>query len=475
MAAGTTTVGLDVGTSFVKAARVGYDGTVEGVWTRPVAVAEWPDGRALMDPEAVREEAEACLRAALDDSVGAIGLSAAMHSLLWVDEAERPVTPASTWLDRSAAAAAPGLARAHPDWWARTGTPPHPMAPVVRIWALHAAGQPYPGRPRALKDWLVARWTGTPATDFATAAAQGLLARRERAWDRTVLAALDLDPEDLPRVCEPTTVVGRFEGVPLVVGTSDGAATQFGLDAVGSWGALSLGTSGAARRLVADGGQAVEAAGLFAYAVTGTLTLIGGALSDAGNLLEWWSRVVGAPVDAVLEEALAQGPPKDELLVVPYLHGARAPYWDARLDGGVVGLSARHTRADLSAALLDGILLSLALVARNLEAALGPAEGFRTAGGLFQHPALAQWAADVLERPVALWAARDAAVAGAAALARDALGWPPYPPHPEQVYVPRAGRSESARRERLAALAQAARDRLAAADAPPDPPLPGER
>jgi gluconokinase len=460
-----TTVGLDVGTSFVKAARVGPDGTVQGIWTRPVTVTEWPDGRALMDPEAVRREAEACLEAALDASVGAIGLSAAMHSLLWVDAAERPVSLASTWLDRSAAAAAPTFRRAHPDWWARTGTPPHPMAPVVRIWALRAAGRPYPGRPRALKDWLVARWTGAAATDFATAAAQGLLARRERTWDPEVLGALGLDPGELPRVCEPTTVVGTYAGVPLVVGTSDGAATQIGLDAVGAWGALSLGTSGAARRLVPEAGQAVEASGLFAYAVTATLTLVGGALSDAGNLVEWWSRVTGAPVDVLLEEALAQGPPADALLVVPYLHGARAPFWDARLTGQVVGLSARHTRADLAAALVDGILLSLALVARRLEDDLGPPRGFRAAGGLFQHAALAQWASDVLEKPVALRGGRDAAVVGAAALAREALGGPPYPPPPEQVFVPRPGRSEAERRERLAALAAAMQDRFAA-----DPP-----
>ena len=462
MARQGSTVGLDIGTSFVKAARVAHDGTVEGIWTRPVTVTEWPDGRALMDPEAVRIEAESCLKAALDDSVEAIGLSSAMHSLLWVDARERPVTPASTWLDRSATQAAPAFRRAHPDWWARTGTPPHPMAPVVRIWALHAAGKPYPGRPRALKDWLVARWTGTPVTDFATAAAQGLLARSERSWDAAVLEALELDPADLPRVCEPATVVGRFEGVPLVVGTSDGAATQLGLGAVGPWGAVSLGTSGAARRLVADAGQPVQTAGLFAYAVTGTLTLVGGALSDAGNLLEWWSRLTGIPVGSVLEEALEHGPPADDLMVVPYLHGARAPYWDARLSGQVVGLSARHTRADLSAAVLDGILLSLALVAEKLEMVLGPPEGFRAAGGLFQHAALAQWTADVLERPVALWAARDAAVAGAAALAREALGWPPYPPHPEQLYLPRAGRSEATRRATLAAWAEAQRDRLAA-------------
>lgn len=444
-----TVVGLDIGTSFVKAARVDATGRVIKLETRPVSVKEDHEGHATLDPNEVRRESEECLKMVLDATVAGIGCSAAMHSLLWVDVGGNPQSAVSTWLDRSASGSAPRLKDAHPDWWDRTGTPIHPMSPAVRIWDWKQSGRRYPGRPLAMKDWLIERWTGSLVTDFATAAASGMLSRKTRGWDTDVLSTLGLDVAELPRVVDPKTIPGAYHGVPLVVGTTDGAATQFGLNAVGCVGAVSLGTSGAVRRLVTERAQPLTEAGLFGYAVDRETTLIGGALSDAGNLVDWWAGLTGQEVDTILSEALREGPPADGLLVVPFLHGARAPYWDPRMPGGVIGLRSHHTRAQISAALVDSILLSLKLVALRMTHTLGLPSKFRVSGGLFQHAGLAQWAANILEAPIELQEGRDAAIMGAAWLAARALDWPVYASLAARCFEPQLGREEGERLELL--------------------------
>lgn len=416
-----TVVALDLGTSYIKAARVNAFGQVEALVATPQGAFAVHSG--VVDAEKLMAGATEALQAVWADSTVAVACSAAMHSLALVNREGRVLGPATTWENRSFEPFARELRTAGKDWWERTGTPIHSMAPSVRLFGMKSAGQMPPGaRPRALKDLLIRRWTGTDVTDLATAAASGLINRRTRTWDDEVLRTLGLSPSSLPAVRPPGSVAGMWQEVPVIVGTTDGAATHVGLSAVGDTGAVSLGTSGAIRRLVGDGGQPIQGRGLFCYAVDAQASLFGGALSDAGNLLEWWARVTGMTVPDILREAVALPVQDNAPMVWPFWHGARSPYWDGRLTGAIYGLTAEHTRADVSRALLEAIVLLLDRMAVQIEAVAGPTVRFVAAGGLFRVPGVGRAVASALSRPVWVGDTRDAAILGAARLAFEGLG-----------------------------------------------------
>jgi gluconokinase len=418
-------VGLDMGTSFVKAARVDGTGQVEALVERHVPWAEPERGPA----EAVLDAAQAALQAVWNDRVEALGLSAAMHSLVPVDARLEPHGPTTTWQVREGEATARALADgAGAAWWEETGTPLHPMTPAVRwIWALGQRGLPPGSRPRALKDPLVFRLTGEDVTDFATQAAGGWLDRRSGGYHEGVLKTAGLITADFPRLEHPEAIIGTWRGVPVMVGSTDGVTAHRGLGAGEQEASVGLGTSGAVRRLRPGNGPSSLAPSLFSYVVDRERSLVGGALADAGNLLEWWAGVCGASVQETLAEAAAGLSVPGRPLALPFWHGMRAPWWEAGWRGSLLGVDSRHTRGDIAASLLEGVLLTLAWAARELDRAVGAAPVMRAGGGLFRAPGIAAWAAAYLDRPLALVSGRDAAVLGAARLAWEGLGREPWP------------------------------------------------
>jgi gluconokinase len=277
-----------------------------------------------------------------------------------------------------------------------------------------------------VKDWVLHRWTGRLTTDLATAAAGGFLNRTTRSWDAETLARLDLAPAALPALCPPGEVVGRWAGVPVVAGITDGAAPHWAWQLGPAGVTCSLGTSGAIRRLAVDRGQPVASRGLFAYAVDDRRSLIGGAVSDAGNLLAWWAGVTRCSVRRIVEEAVREPVPRD-LAVAPFWFGARSPYWDDRR-GSVGGLTGTVRRPQLSAALLYGALAVLGETGQALAAVTGSYDRLHASGGLLSHPDLARVAASALGAPLRVARGWDASALGAARLAAEAVADPgPWP------------------------------------------------
>src|SRR4051794_24511138 len=132
-------IGVDIGTTATKV--IAYDASGA---TRASASTDYPlrqpePGAAVQDPHEVAAAVRGAVRAVvrrLDGApVAGISFSAAMHSLLGLDAGGNPLTPLITWADTRASAQADRLreqGRAlvlHK----RTGTPVHPMSPLVKL------------------------------------------------------------------------------------------------------------------------------------------------------------------------------------------------------------------------------------------------------------------------------------------------------------------------------------------------------
>ncbi len=437
-------LGLDVGTTAVKVAAFSTAGRGEvAAASREYPLNQPRPGWHVQDPATVLAAVDATLAACVADlgdaRVVALSVSSAQHGLLGLDDRQEAVTPLVTWADaRSTAEArelrAGGLAA---DLLRRTGTPVHPMSPLVKlVWfARHepetaAAVRWWVG----LKDLLLLHLTGQLVTELSSASATGLLNSEARDWDADALAVAGVRREQLPPVLPTTTVLeltseaarrtGLTGGLPVAVGAADGPLGNLGTGAnePGVAG-LSLGTSGAVRMAV-DGPRADPGGSLFCYALTDDLWVVGGAVSNGGITLRWAGSTFAAELvgeghaDSELLALAAEAPPgSDGLVMLPYLLSERAPVWDPELAGAYFGIRHRHTRQHFLRAALEGVCLQVSTIAEALES-VAPVREVRATGGTFRSPLWRTVMAGVLAKPLVVEAG-----AGGTALGATALGW----------------------------------------------------
>src|SRR3954447_5704537 len=132
-------IGLDVGTTSAKAVAFAPDGSEHGHGEHGHPLLEPAPGRVEQDPTALLAGAVAALGDAAAGArdagatVRGLSLSAAMHGLVALDGAGAPLSPLLTWADMRAAEQAERLRADHPGIHGRTGTPPHPMAPLPKL------------------------------------------------------------------------------------------------------------------------------------------------------------------------------------------------------------------------------------------------------------------------------------------------------------------------------------------------------
>jgi len=449
-------IGIDIGTTSTKALAYSPDGrvlarhAVDTPLLRPEAEA------AEHDPQEIVDAVRACMRAvagacaAAGCTVLGVSFSAAMHSVIALDAAGRPLTRCLTWADNRAAAAAArivgsgsGTALAR-----RTGTPLHPMSPLAKLaWlreaapAVHGAAARFVG----IKEFVLHALCGQWLVDHSIASATGLLDVARLDWDDEALALAGVRREQLSRLVPTRHVVqGLADGVAaglglpeqatLVVGANDGVLSNLGLDAIRPGEvALTIGTSGALRTVVDR--PSTDAHGrTFCYVLAEGRWVVGGPVNNGGAVLQWARETFARPAaDAASArgedayealEAIAAAVPAGArgLLFHPYLAGERAPHWNAAMRASFFGLAPQHGVPEMLRAVHEGVLLGLRSVLPLVETLAGPAARLKAAGGFARSAPWRQMAADVFDRELVVPHDIESSCRGAAMLGLWALG-----------------------------------------------------
>ncbi len=438
-------VGLDVGTTGVKAVAFG----LRSGW-RQVALREYPlltpaEDQAEQDPEtvlgAIAEALSECVQGAHGAAVIAMSVSTAMHGLLALDAELRPLTPLITWADARARDEALFLRGSGMQLHALTGTPVHPMTPLSKlVWfarhdpQLLAKARWWVG----IKEYVLSWLTGVVETELSSASATGMLDMAKRSWSEAAIGLAGVSVNQLPTI-RPTTAqrplsataarrTGLTAGIPVVLGAGDGPLGNLGTGAIAPGVAgLSLGTSGAVR--VAVGEPRVDEHGaLFCFALTDSVWVLGGAISNGGAVVRWAERSLapdlsggGGAVDEALLGLAASVPAGcDGLVMLPYLLAERAPLWSPALAGAYLGLRSAHGRAHLVRAALEGTCMQLRLILSRLDQVM-PVQHVRATGGVFRSPLWSEIMAAVLARPLQVVGEAEGTALGAAALGLFAL------------------------------------------------------
>jgi xylulokinase len=393
-------LGIDVGTSSVKAVCVGEDGETLAAGSARLAVLRPSPLAAEQDPRdwwAATQVAVAEVRAARPDvRVEAVGLTGQKHALLPLDGDLRPLGPAWLWCDGRAADEARRLAAEVPDLARRTGMPALAGYLVPKWHAWRRRNPKEAARVAHLcfaKDWLRLAITGERATDPTEASTTQVYAPRTRSWSADLATLLDLPLSLLPPVRPSSAVTGGvLEGVPLGVppgtpvvagaGDNETAALACGAFEPGVV-AVVLGTSATVMARVdrrqARRGLVVGEAGL-SHGVVAT-----GVVLDAGGALAWLRDLAfppGTAIERVVQAAEETPPGPDVPLFLPSLTGARSPVPRAALGGAFANLGPRTRREHLARAVLEGVAAQIGRTVDLLRRAGVPVREVRiTSGG----------------------------------------------------------------------------------------------
>ena len=404
-------VALDVGSSSVRAVAYGEDGA-----------AEQGAAHLSYDTHAPDELVDAC-RAVLGQ-VGegdALAISCFWHSLVALDEHERPVTPILTWRDADGDPPALDPAAYH----RRTGCFLHPSFWPAKLAGLSAA------RYVSFADYLLLRLTGELATSVSMASGTGVFDPNSLAWDAETLAAVGASTAQLPPISDQ-----QVAGVWPALG--DGACSNVGSGCVDRGrAAVTIGTSAAAR-VVYEAPSADPKPGVFLYRLDQRRFCEGGALSDGGNLHAW--------LEHTLRDAEPADVPDHGLAFLPFLGGERSLGWDPGRRGLVSGLTFATSPGEIAQAALEGVVYRLADI---LDAIGGIESVVATGHAALVNAAWLQILADVLGRPVEVSGEAEGSARGAAVVALERLGVPMPPAPVARVVEPRLERLEihSAARE----------------------------
>jgi xylulokinase len=452
---GPLLVGVDVGTAGARALAVDAAG-------EPVAEAQatyelsrpapgWTEQRP-QDWWAATREVLREVAAAVEGDIAGVGLSGQMHGSVFLDAAGEVLRPALLWNDQRTVDQAAALAdRVGEQRLVQiTGNPALTgfQAPKI-LWLRDEEPERYERLDSILlpKDYVRLMLTGERATDASDASGTLLLDARARTWSREVLEALEIPAAWLPEVHEGPEVTGALrasvaaelglpEGVPVAAGGGDNAAAAVGV-AISREGRVSasLGTSGVvfAHRdaFTPDPSLRVHAC---CHALPGAYHLMGVTLA-AGGALDWWRSVAGAgeSFDALVAEAAGAPAGAEGLLFAPYLSGERTPHRDPHARAAFLGLSARHERAHLTRAVLEGVVFSLRDGLEAMRELGDDPEEIRATGGGARSALWRQIQADVLGAPVRRTVVDQGPAYGAALLAGLAAGVYAEPAEAEAV------------------------------------------
>jgi xylulokinase len=444
----TCWLGLDIGTGGTRALLIDRTGKEIAAVTAPHEAIRmehplWAEQR----PEDWVEAAAHAVRGVLSTSgatgrdIGGVGLSGQMHGLVILDRSGSVIRPSLIWCDQ----------RSQPqvDFINQTVGPEKILASIANpvltgftlpklLWVRDHEPQHF-DRVRKLllpKDYVRFWLTGEFATDVSDASGTALLDVVRRRWSFDMMDALGLDRDILPTVYESTDITGVISsqaaqltglaaGTPVVGGGGDQAAGAVG-NGIVEPGIVSctLGTSGV---VFAHTDQAVwDPLGrvhTFCHAVRDKWHVMG-VTQGAGLSLQWLRNQLapGVSYDALMSEAATAPAGSQGLFWLPYLMGERTPHLDARARGGWIGLTAKHTRADLIRAVVEGVSYSQKDGLDIVERLGVPVSSVRASGGGARSPFWRQILADIFAKPVTRLENQEGSAYGAALLAMVGTG-----------------------------------------------------
>lgn len=432
--AGDLILGLDIGTSSVKAALIGLDGAVAAHASYPYVTTRprtgWAEQNADVWVTLVRRAIGAVCDTVGPGRVLGLGLTSQVNTHVFVDAAGRPLLPAMTWQDGRAGDEAAELDALVPAtqkiaWW---GAPlpidaSHPLARMLWVSRHHPGVWEKTAHVLLPKDFCLNDLTGDLATDPLSNFG---LVDGGQTWIAPLLALVPGAADRLAPLRMPTQTMGQMRdgtlgGLPVACGTMDAWAGLLGSGGARQGAQVYL--SGTSEILGVSSRHVIPTPGVVVFPEQAGIRLHAAPTQSGGEAALWFAGICGKSVEA-LSGLLAATPRSAATpLFLPQLEGERAPLWDTSLRAAFLGLSRSTSTADLARAVFEGVALSArhALGPLRTSAGVG-ADVVLCGGGGFRSGVWTQIRADVLGVPLQPATSHEPGVLGAALMAGVAVG-----------------------------------------------------
>ncbi|MDQ6711334.1 MAG: gluconokinase [Candidatus Dormibacteraeota bacterium] len=450
---------LDFGTSSVRA--VVYD--TRGRMVKPTLcdlaykVDTTAPGQVSSDPDAllrlVLRTIDTTLKAAQAEKIRilAAGASCYWHSLMGVDRNGRPTTELFTWADTRSAAETRTLRTRFDEraYHSRTGCYFHASFwPAKLRWlkANRAAKVRRTSRWISFGEYVYQHLLGESRVSISIASGTGLLDVHRCEWDRSALRLAGISADRLSQLAEwdesPGTIRADFRqrwpalaGVPWFLPVGDGVLANVGAGCLRpAWFCATIGTS-SALRVILERDRLTIPWGAWVYRLDRHRFVLGGALSEGGNVIRWLTDGLGLRHKKKLErDAALIAPDGHGLTILPFWAGERSPNWRGDARAAITGLSLGTRPAALLRASMEAITYQIVVVAQTMRRAVPrPRAVIATGGQLIHSRDWTQMLADALKLQVVMSPETEASSRGAALLALHALGrrprlWQETPP-----------------------------------------------
>jgi gluconokinase len=370
----------------------------------------------------------------------AFAFSTFWHNVLGADAGGRAVTPILHPFDTRSAAAAKKLA-GRLDGVAqhsRTGCVLHPSYwPPKLLWLSESQPEVF----HSVKKWMsfgeyfFLKLFGEPIASTSMVSGSGLWNQTQNDYDAEMLSVLPIERAQLCPVekmdrlmtdlaAEYRQMWPQFAGMPWFPALGDGACDNIGSGCLTpDRFALMVGTSGAMRAVCETETLRIPP-GLFCYRVDRSRFVLGGALSNGGEVYHWMKRTLSLPHDAEIESQLsAMQPGAHGLTVLPLFAGERSTKWRADARAAITGMSVHTSPMEILRASLESVALRFRNIFEIMLGEIGePNELVDSGSALLHSPAWTQMMADALCRPVIPCLENEATSRGAALLAMERIG-----------------------------------------------------
>jgi xylulokinase len=405
-----STVGIDLGTSGIRAVAFNDQGQQIATAAEKTSLKRPREGWVVLDAEAVLRSAESLLAsvagkaAGQGDPVRAIALSSQGEVVVPVDSEGQALSLAPVSMDARGEPAARAMRERLDAERVQyiTGQPLNRMFSVYKIAAGDAAWRPPAASAyRALSDFVTIRWGAAPALDWTLAARTGLFDVDAATWSAEMVTAAAVDAPWLSEVpfsdCVPSgTPIGTVSaeaaqrcgvssGTALVAGAHDQAASFIGAGGIaGSVSTFALGSSDCltVETTHRPAGMAGTGFATYPWRPAHWLTLAGTAAG--GWTLDWYVALTGVGnAEALLSESSPEPPP---VLVLPYLAGSGTLDNDPSGRGAVIGLTLDISRAQLTRAFLEAAGYELGSIVAAFTATDMPVGEIRAVGAGATNP-----------------------------------------------------------------------------------------
>ncbi len=432
----TLILALDIGTSSVRASL--YDGSANAI-PRAFAKIErslkvTPDGGSEIDAEVALKQVVSAIDSVLKKStklkreISYVASCSFWHSLVGVDANNKPTTKVFGWADTRSGKYTESLRKRfdEAETHNRTGARFHSSYwPAKLLWLRKESPDVFAKTTRWLSfsDYVALRLFNEEVTSVSMASGTGIFDIRKCLWDQELLNFLKVKPSNLPQIADhdsKTFVLNktfakrwsRLANAKWFPAIGDGAADNIGAGCVTrEKAALMIGTSGAMR--VAYMGEPPKKipGGLWCYRIDRKRVIIGGALSDGGNLFAWLKKNLKLPNDSELQIAKRKHG-EHGLTFLPFLHGERSTGYSESTKGAIIGLTASHDSVDILQAALESVAYRFAEIFAQLNKVTKIKEIVGSGGALRDSPVWTQIIADAIDRELTMNSAPESSSRG---------------------------------------------------------------